>query len=354
MKKIKRLPTSQKGAVSVLVALTLPLLLGVGALAVDLAYLHVVRNELQNDADAAALAGARKLYQQGASVLNWSAAEASATQAIGMNRAAGHALSQGLVETGYWDTSQAAKGLQALPMSPGATDAPAVQVTLGKTDTQNQGPVRTFLASIWGVYAKPVQVTAVAGVHSPSSAALTFPLAIAQCMYQTYWDLSTQPPRPQIDPKTQKPFVFEIAREKSPDPCANGQWTALNFESKGASSIDDIIEHKPSLFDPPPPMMSVGDQVTMESGSKTSLYKAVQKCIGAASFPCDLVVLPIVEQVNAGATATIKGFACMKFLEAEGGSKKYITAQMSNECPPPPSGGIGPNYGVISPPSLFK
>ena len=101
-------------------------------------------------------------------------------------------------------------------------------------------------------------------------------------------------------------------------------------------------------------MLSVGDKVTMESGSKTSLYKAVQKCIGAASFPCNLVVLPIVEKVDAGATATIKGFACMKLLAAEGGSKKYISAQMSNECTSLPSGGIGPNYGVISPPSLFK
>jgi hypothetical protein len=44
----------------------------------------------------------------------------------------------------------------------------------------------------------------------------------------------------------------------------------------------------------------------------------------------------------------------MKLLAAEGGSKKYISAQMSNECASLPSGGIGPNYGVISPPSLFK
>jgi Flp pilus assembly protein TadG len=354
MTKIKRSSTPQKGAVTVLVALTLPVLLGVGALAVDLAYLYVVRNELQNDADAAAMAGARKLFTTGASALDWSGAATTASSAISLNRAAGHGLADGQVLTGYWDTTQTSKGLQSLPMTPGVNDAPAVQVTLGKTDGQNQGPVRTFFASIWGVYAKPVRVTAVAGVHSPSSAALSFPLAIAQCMYQTHWDLSTQPPSPKIDPLTQKPFVFEIAREKSPDPCANGQWTALNFESKGASSIDDIIEHKPSLFDPPPPMLSVGDQVTMESGSKTSLYKAVEKCIGAASFPCNLVVLPIVEKVDAGATATIKGFACMKLLGAEGGSKKYISAQMSNECPPPPSGGIGPNYGVISPPSLFK
>lgn len=354
MKKIGRFSNSQKGAVSVLVALTLPVLLGAGALAVDLAYLHVVRNELQNDADAAALAGARKLYKNGASTLDWATAESTAKDAIELNRAAGHALADGQVQTGYWDTTQAATGLQGLPMSPGADDAPAVQVSLGKSEGQNQGPVRTFLASIWGVYAKPLRVTAVAGVHSPSSAALAFPLAVAQCMYQTYWDLNAQPPGPKVDPTTLKPFVFEIAREKSPDPCAKGQWTSLNFEGKGANLIDKIIARDADLFDPTPPMLSLGDTVTLESGSKTSLYSAVQNCIGAASFPCDLVVLPIVDEVVSGASATIRGFACMKLLKAEGGSQKYIQVQMSNECTFLPSGGIGPNYGVISPPSLFK
>jgi hypothetical protein len=101
-------------------------------------------------------------------------------------------------------------------------------------------------------------------------------------------------------------------------------------------------------------MLSLGDQVTLENGGKDSIYKAVQDCIGASSYPCNLVVLPILEQVNAGATGSIKGFACMKLLSAERGKDAHIKAQMSNECPPPPSGGIGPNYGVISPPSLFK
>jgi hypothetical protein len=369
MKKIKRSPTSQKGAVSVLVAITLPVLLGVGALAVDLAYLHVVRNELQNDADAAALAGARKLYNQGASVLTWSVAEDSATKAIRLNQAAGYELSQGLVETGYWDTSQAAKGLQGLPMLPGATDAPAVQVTLGKSEGQNKGPVPTFLASIWGVYAKPVRVTAVAGVHSPSSAALAFPLAIPLCMYQTYWDLNAQPPGPRINADTNRPFEFDILEEKNDDECAKGQWTALNFDPQGTSRIVDIIKHEEKLFLKPPPQLSIGDSITLESGSKTGIYKAVEDCIASSLYPCDRVVLPIVDHIQSGATVTIRGFACMKLLTTTKNNKskdenkspskdqnndKYISAQMSNECPPPPSGGIGPNYGVISPPSLYK
>jgi hypothetical protein len=48
------------------------------------------------------------------------------------------------------------------------------------------------------------------------------------------------------------------------------------------------------------------------------------------------------------------GFACLHLLDAVGGNGKYILAKMSNQCPPPLSGGVGPNYGVISQPSLFK
>lgn len=45
-KNISRPASRQQGVVTLLVALTLPVLVGAAALAVDLAYLHVVRNEL--------------------------------------------------------------------------------------------------------------------------------------------------------------------------------------------------------------------------------------------------------------------------------------------------------------------
>jgi hypothetical protein len=55
-----------------------------------------------------------------------------------------------------------------------------------------------------------------------------------------------------------------------------------------------------------------------------------------------------------GASSAIVGFACLQMLSAETGKDKYILAKMSNQCPPPLSGGVGPNFGVISPPSLFN
>lgn len=52
---------SQRGAVIVIIAVITTLLIGIAALAIDIGYLMVSKNELQNVADAAALAACRKL-----------------------------------------------------------------------------------------------------------------------------------------------------------------------------------------------------------------------------------------------------------------------------------------------------
>ena len=61
---------NQRGVVIVFVALGMFIFLGVTALAVDLGHLLVVRNELQNAADAGALAGARFLYNDDGTLVN--------------------------------------------------------------------------------------------------------------------------------------------------------------------------------------------------------------------------------------------------------------------------------------------
>ncbi len=53
---------NNRGVVLVLVAILLFVLVGMAALAIDLGHLYMVRNELQNAADAGALAGAADLY----------------------------------------------------------------------------------------------------------------------------------------------------------------------------------------------------------------------------------------------------------------------------------------------------
>jgi len=58
---ILRFYGNKHGTVFVLVAFLLTVLIGVAALAVDIGYVAITRNQVQNAADAAALAGAGKL-----------------------------------------------------------------------------------------------------------------------------------------------------------------------------------------------------------------------------------------------------------------------------------------------------
>ena len=58
-----RVSPDARGSVTVIVALGMAGLVGLLSLAVDLAQFYVVKNELQNTADAAALAGAKQLLQ---------------------------------------------------------------------------------------------------------------------------------------------------------------------------------------------------------------------------------------------------------------------------------------------------
>ena len=135
---MKTPPQDQRGAVAVLVALMLPVLTGAAAFAIDLAYVHVVRSEMQNDADAAALAGARALIDPVSGALGWSAATAKAQQSVTLNAAGGQTLRDAQVQTGYWNLTGQPAGLQPLPVTPGTWDVPAVSVTLRKQDGENQ------------------------------------------------------------------------------------------------------------------------------------------------------------------------------------------------------------------------
>lgn len=61
-KSIRQSLQNQHGAVAIIVAICLIVFIGFSALAIDVGHLYVARNELQNAADAGALAGAQSLF----------------------------------------------------------------------------------------------------------------------------------------------------------------------------------------------------------------------------------------------------------------------------------------------------
>ena len=267
---------AQRGAVTLMVALMIPIFLGITALVIDVAYLQFVRNELQNDADAAALAGAKQLRSTTSATPQWSTAESVALSAIALNSADGKKLSTGTVQSGYWNPVQVNAVLQMLPMIPTANDVPAVQVTLRKGQGENDGEVPTFFARLWKTRATPVTVTAVAGMTSPGTIEPggLFPLVASQCVYDTYWNSKATPPGPTLDPATGKPFalVLEAYDDKPQDPCKTFQWSSLLTDKNDVTTFRKLVEERN------PVALSIGQEIWIEPGSKSTLFDTVDDC----------------------------------------------------------------------------
>ena len=340
---------TQRGSVSLMVAFLLPVLLGLAALAIDLVYLQVVRNEMQNDADAAALAGAAYFFDGSNATPNWSLATQQAQTTITRNTAAGAALTSGTVATGYWSLVNTPKVLQALPMVPKAYDAPAIQVKVAKAATTNGGEVPTFFARYWGIVSRPMQATAVAGLASPGSILPggVFPMVMSQCMYNTYWNFNATPAGPKLDPATGKPYIFKIGSAYQYSSCDSGQWTSLLVNSNSTSDINSLIANGN------PVALSIGQSIWVQTGAKAAVYGTAQACSAAGNKTCEYVTIAIVNMVTSNSTTPIIAFACLHILDANQGSK-YIQVEMSTKCKAPWGTGIGPGYGVVSPPSLFQ
>ena len=153
---------NQRGAVAVIVGILIFTLVGFGALAVDIGHLHVARNELQNAADAGALAGSRVLYNdEGASVnvganqeaYDTATANKSEQTAVEVNWVSGN---DGDVQRGHWSFGLA--GLER-GFYPNASLAP---VNLGNVSTADLDADLNFINAVRVVTRRTTQGTPVA------------------------------------------------------------------------------------------------------------------------------------------------------------------------------------------------
>ncbi|MNS30303.1 hypothetical protein D3C72_623290 [compost metagenome] len=346
--EIKR---NQQGAVLILAVLALPILLGFSALAIDYAYAYVVRNELQNAADATALAGAGCLHPRieclnsTSSAPDFATASSRANTALALNKTENTTtITNGTIKTGYWDVTNPSSGVHPIP---GASDFPAVQVTIKKDTGLNGGPVNTFFARIFGTDTVPITSTATAIISSPGTVVQgLLPIAITKCMYDNFWDSSSN--QPKNDPTTGKPYVFKIGSDYHYGPCESGQWTSFTQDKDDVPTVRDLI----TQGNPTP--LSIGTNTWIQPGTKNTIFSSVNDCSAAGDKSCEYVTIPIVVNVSTHSSVPIVAFACLHIDSAVGGSEKYIQVEMSTKCPPLNSSGIGPAYGAITPPRLVQ
>jgi Flp pilus assembly protein TadG len=337
--RLRNLLPGQSGSVGPVAAIGLVALLGLGALVLDLGRLVSVKGELQKAADAAALAGARALNVDMSvpSITwtpHWSNGQTKATQTAAENQVDRNQVSDSQVQVGYWDLSwswnSAPADLKSQGISPGATDVPAVKVTISKATGQNSGPVSFLLAPILGKSSSEISASSVAVLISqlPVSsipAGDAFPMATPKHWVDTLWN-------PNADSAS-----FRIGSSfHSPD---GGQWTSFLIDANNVPTIRSLIDNG----NPGP--LHVGDLIYIEPGTKDSLYSYAQERIGYT------VLLPVVgDDFETHTHTPLLAFVPFYIEAAEGGSEKYIQGHFVPKWTDPGSGGSKdvPNYGAYA------
>jgi Flp pilus assembly protein TadG len=179
-----------EGAAAVVIALALFALIGATSLAIDMGHLYTVRNQLQNVADAAALAGVAQLVtsQNGVAVWQSDVAKAAALKVAqeqgvldGLPAVADEDRNDLTMHFGVWDiyAGNPSTAWTDLGTSVGATStANAMQVTIKRNGSTVFGPVSSIFAQALGYPSATITASATAYLGFQSQAAPEVPLAL--------------------------------------------------------------------------------------------------------------------------------------------------------------------------------
>lgn len=316
---------NQRGTVLVLFALLLLPLIGIASLAVDIGYVAVTRNELQNAADAAALAGAGKLgsiYKNQSPPLSLNSSQESEISSIASavaqeNKSAGQApyIQSSDIKIGIWD-AVTNTFTYPLPVAlPAFTIPNAVRVTVRPNQNGSVpiGSVTTFFAKVFEISTVTVSATATAALSAP-------------CMVQpdklSPIVISDKSPYCSANPD----IVFT---GNEPPPC--GAWQTFD-QVANTDNIKDLINTlmyikkcniecgKNSSTETAIPGKDVGDTVNVMNGLSADVWECFQnlyKCSRDPDTKVWTVSVPVVDrpcgQLNqvpsivAFATVDIKG-----------------------------------------------
>jgi Flp pilus assembly protein TadG len=230
---VKGTLANSRGAVAVMTALFLVVLLAMGAAAIDIGHALVARNELQNVSDAAALAGDRALaiiYQgmtpaaQQSYVVTGSAMAtiAAAAQATAVaNSAAGVPITVNAADiaVGHWNFST--RTFTA------STATPTAVRVIARRDSAANGPISTFLANVVGMSSISVNAVATANLGPLNSvlppATMNAPFGISQ-FYFTQFGCGSQ---------------IQFSPTGAPASCAG--WTTFD-QSFNANHMKSIVD----------------------------------------------------------------------------------------------------------------
>lgn len=332
---------NSRGAVAVMVAVTMTVLLAMAAATLDVGHALVARNELQNASDAAALAGTRALaviYQglapAGQQTYTMSTADqgviAGVVQAAAnANSAAGVSITINAadIQIGTWNPA-------TRTLTPTVNTPKAVRV-IARRDGAANGPISTFLARVIGVTS--VNVTAVAtaeltGTGATAPGQLDVPFGIST-YYFTQFGCGN--------------VIQFYPNDGTPQACA--AWNTFDQTPANANTLGNIID---GLFagSYQPPATQPGFSLQFINGNVASAFPNLINLYNARQVNGNWDVLVPVYQSSDCAPPNgaiqIAGYATARITSVLGAPNFQILATIQCNIVDGAGGG-GPAYGTF-------
>jgi Flp pilus assembly protein TadG len=320
---LKKYLADQSGSVALITGIVVAVLLGMAALALDVAHMVMVRSQLQKAADAGALAGARGMWP-----LNLRAsanrhpdcanALAMAADALGKNIVDGSNLTSAetTIEVGTWNYT-------ARQFTPGCTTT----INAVRVATRRQGVVMLF-AQIFGI--------STADLAGNATAVMDFAGTVGQGC------LPIAVNKDYTDPGTQLFINF------TPDPNDNGGWFTDPPDSASASNFRDYIDNAAC------PPLKIGDIINLQNGNDTSVLHDLHNKL--ALYPDGwYTFFPVVATDKFNQSQPITAFVPVQITQvSDSGHEKgvYITVVTMDEVASALPGGA--NCGALAPPKAVQ
>ena len=318
VRKTRRAPRygDQKGAVIIITALSLMVMLGLTGLAVDLGYLYVVKCELQRAADAGAMAGARSIFpfplDSATLPLNplCAAALAKAREIAQVNLVDGVSPTVANLQTGAWDW-------QAGQFSPGCLANPLTNAVALNTRRDN---LSMLIMGAMGFGPFNLSASSVAVMDWVGK--LEQGGAFVMVLGKKY---------------AQKGEVYIYL---NPDPLDAGAWYTKAPQTANNSTVRGYLDNPATV-----PALKLGDTVNLDNGAWGNVLSIIE-----SSYIGKTVWLPVVDTEKFNQSAPVEGFTAFTITEVQTTGHKYVkgVAQILQDAPGSISGPGGTPHGLLT------
>ena len=251
---------NQKGMMIVYVALAIVALCAFVALAVDMGYMYVAKGQLQNAADAAALAGASQLPDTGkarAEAVTFAAKNVAAGSAINISSSGGNALTpDNDITVGNWNPEK----YPANPYDENRLPVNAVKVRARRTGaadaagTSIDGPVDLFFAKIFDKTQMGASSSAIA--QRPVRAGFYFAIGQAVCNSAS--------------------FPVELTPQSGGGSGGNMGWSSLLQQETPASDVLDNFMCPPDKVPDVDVCAKPKDSIFTTGGTDATVFQGVE------------------------------------------------------------------------------